>query len=248
MRCLGLAFLALVSLPAVGFAQFGFGCHPCATARIAPAPVIQSRLVPQVQTTYRPQNVVTYQPVQTTQIRRQAVNVDVPVTTHRQVTVDEGSYQTVWVPKLVTKTVAQTQMQRQVKYVDVPYQVVHNVPRVQTQFVPQQAVAYVPQTYAYPSSIVSSTLIPSVQTTIAPNSFAPTVVQKPQEKLVPIPSEHAATGQSNDWKQVPKKNQIQASGDVQLQSFEWAASAPAKNLFVRPRTSIGAISAGRMIR
>ena len=47
----------------------------------------------------------------------------VPVTTYKQVTVDEGCWQRVWVPKMVTKQIQCTQYQKQTSYVKTPIQV-----------------------------------------------------------------------------------------------------------------------------
>lgn len=124
----------------------------CSQCQMAPAscscqtPVMQMQIVPQTTTVYRQEQFTTMQPVTRTEIRRQTQIVDVPVTTCRQVTVDEGAYQTVWVPKLTTKTVAETSIQKQVRYQDVPYQVVQQVPVVQTRIVPRQVTAFVPRT------------------------------------------------------------------------------------------------------
>jgi len=84
------------------------------------------QIVPQATSLLRP--VITLQPVTRMESQRQAQIVDVPVTSYQRVTVDEGAYQTVWVPKLTTKTVASTTIQKQVQYQDVPVHVVQQIP------------------------------------------------------------------------------------------------------------------------
>lgn len=105
------AVLPLTARAAWGPLAAGFCAHcqlPLTTCGCAqPAPILQ----PVVQTEL--------------QTRTQIVNVPVPVT--RQVTVDQGSYQQVWVPKLVARQVTETVMQPQVRQVQVPVQVVRQV-------------------------------------------------------------------------------------------------------------------------
>jgi hypothetical protein len=65
--------------------------------------------------------------VAATEYRTEAVVETVPATVVENVTVDEGSYQTVWVPRLTTKAVARTTYQTRTAYRSVPYQVTHRV-------------------------------------------------------------------------------------------------------------------------
>ncbi len=114
--------------------------HPCPQC-------ICTAMNPVVETQYRQQQVVTYRDVPQTELRQEAYWETVPVTTYESVTVDEGMYQTVWVPKLVTKQIPKTIQQKQLAYRTVPYQVTRRVPQVSIQLVPQQHVRYVPQQY-----------------------------------------------------------------------------------------------------
>lgn len=104
---------------------------------------IQTRTRPVVQTQLRPQQVTTFRDVTETRVRNETVVENVPSTTYRNVTVDEGGYQMVWVPKPVTKQVAQTVVQQQAKTIAVPYQITHRVPQVSTQMVPVQTVQHI---------------------------------------------------------------------------------------------------------
>jgi len=135
------ALLALLTFPTVLPAGLFCGCgrpNPCATCQ--PCGQCQSRpchcstppqvhVTPQVQT--RP--VVSYQDITTTQYRTQAETQTVPVTQFRSVTVDEGNWQQIWVPKLTTKQVPETTYQQQTVYRQVPYQVTQRVPQVSYQ-------------------------------------------------------------------------------------------------------------------
>ena len=69
----------------------------------------------------------------------------VPVTTFHEVTVDEGGYQCVWVPKLVKKKVPRTEYQQQTNYRSVPYKVTRLTPQAPRGPVPPQAIRYVPR-------------------------------------------------------------------------------------------------------
>jgi len=101
---------------------------------------------PVVQTQLQARQVMTYRDVTETHVRNETVVQNVPVTTYKQVTVDEGQYQMVWVPKPVTKQVAQTVIQQQTATRAVPYQVTRRVPQMTTQLVPVQTVQHVTQT------------------------------------------------------------------------------------------------------
>lgn len=106
-------------------------------------PVVETQMVPQQVTTFRNEVV--------TQYRTEAITQTVPVTTFRDVVVDEGSYQTVYVPKQVTKRIPQVSYQQQIGYRSVPYQVTRQVPQVSTQMVAQPVVRT--QAYAFPTPV-----------------------------------------------------------------------------------------------
>ena len=134
LGCLTLAGLAGM-LPTDGYAQM------FVPAGHANCTISQTR--PVVTTQLRPQQVTAYCEVTETQVTQKQVVENIPVTTCKNVTVDEGSFQSVWVPKPVTKQVAQTMIQQRVKTVSVPVQVKRRVPSTVTQMVPVQSVQYV---------------------------------------------------------------------------------------------------------
>lgn len=150
---------------------FPGGCHNCqrpvATCNCtAQRPVVETQMVPQQVTSYRNEVV--------TQYRQEAYTQAVPVTTYRDVVVDEGGYQTVYVPKMVTKRVPQTVYQQQTAYRSVPYQVTRQVPQVSTQMVPQQIVRYQPYSYqtTQAAPIVSAPVYSQAPTCAAPMACA----------------------------------------------------------------------------
>jgi len=117
------------------------GC--CETCEMPHANCTCSQTRPVVTTQMHAQQVTTYRDVTETHVRNETVVQNVPVTTYKQVTVDEGGYQMVWVPKPVTKQVAQTVIQQQAQTRAVPYQVTRRVPQISTQLVPVQTVHHV---------------------------------------------------------------------------------------------------------
>ncbi|QDT90961.1 hypothetical protein [Gimesia algae] len=66
---------------------------------------------------------ICYQDIICTEYRMVPRTTNVPVTTYKQITVDEGCWQRVWVPKMVTKQIQCTQYQKQTSYVRTPIQV-----------------------------------------------------------------------------------------------------------------------------
>ena len=137
----------------------------CETCEMSHARCSCAQTRPVVQTQLRAQQVTTYRDVTETHIRNESVVENVPSTTYRNVTIDEGNYQMVWVPKPVTKQVAQTVVQQQVKTRAVPYQVTRRVPQISTQFVPVQTVQHiteaVPFSMAMPAPITMPTMAAS---------------------------------------------------------------------------------------
>ena len=128
----------------------------------AQQPVIETQMIPQQVMTYRNEVV--------TQYRQEAITQNVPVTTYQNVTVDEGSYQMVYVPKPVTKQVPQVVYQPQTVLRSVPYQVTQQVPQIVTQMVPQQVVRQ--QTPYFAAT-------PMASGPILPNPFPAYGYQKP---------------------------------------------------------------------
>lgn len=191
-------------------------CRTCAPPVVpvvpmaAPVNCTISQTRPVVTTQLRAQQVTTFRDVTETQVQRQQVVQNVPVTTAKNVTVDEGGYQMVWVARPVTKQVVQTTIQQQVKTVDVPVQVTRRVPQTMTQMVPVQSVQYVTQQVPVQTVAVAqpycdmcgngvaygvpmmapqvSYVAPIYQTVPVTTAFIPTTVTTlPQTAAVPAP-------------------------------------------------------------
>ena len=166
--------LAVLGLIPIGFSAtpaaaqlFSRGCRNCQRpvthCNCQPhQPVIETQMVPQQVTMLRNEVV--------TQYRQEAITQNVPVTTYHDVVVDEGSYQTVYVPKQVTKRIPQVTYQQQIAHRSVPYQVTRQVPQVVTQLVPQRQVRYQP--YSYQTTQVAQTSVP-VYGRLAPIAVVP---------------------------------------------------------------------------
>lgn len=260
--------LFALAIPATGEAQLFPGLNPCQTCAPPPRVVPMAPVCPQVQTTLRAEPVVTYQPVTRTQIRRESYAVDVPVTTQRQVTVDAGGYQMVWVPKMVTKTVAETHLQRQVHQRDVPYQVVEQVPRVSTRLVPQQTLVHMPPpmmaTLPTPGCCQPNfAMAPPMGMAVLPTH--PGYSTPHSQALAPIPTpagslpQTAVNPSEGEWTKVPQRNAQKESGielqSYQQQSFERVDAhsvqstdhvPAARGMFSRPSASVSASLTGRV--
>lgn len=199
---------------------------PCAVQQpiVQAQPVYQTQLQPVVQTHLQPQQFTTYRDVAVTQYRQEQFTTQVPVTTMQQVTRDEGQYQMVWVPRMVTHQVPTTTYQTQIGYRTVPYQVTQRVAQVETRMVPQQTVQYIPRTTigcnTCPSAaIYQQACLPSVGYGVAapaaPSAStvpgAPPVQSTvtPQQPVVPEPP--AETSMHSDWQTVEPRHA--AAGD-----------------------------------
>lgn len=245
-----LATSVLLAVASGAQAQFpyrpGCGCQAQAVPIYsAPQPVVQQMYRPVYETQYRQQQVMTYQDVVRTQVRREQQVVSVPVTTTRQVTVDAGSYQMVWVPKVETRNIQETVVQQQVQYRDVPYQVVERIPQMQTQVIPQQTVRYVPEyrtvymnsgaiygTAAVPTPVVAAE--PTAASTAA--SAPQTAAAAPQTSVAQPETAPAAQTAQGKWKQIPQRQA--ANPEIQMQSFEVSAEPTPQNFIAPVRNSI----------
>jgi hypothetical protein len=142
-------------------------CGRCnCRAPAAPAAVPQTTYQPVIETQYAQQPVLQQRDVLATEYRTEPVIETVPATVIENVMVDEGGYQTVWVPRLTTKAVARTTYQSRTAYRTVPYQVSRRISEYATQTVPYQTVRYVPATgnsLAYaPTTGLSTAFLPPI--------------------------------------------------------------------------------------
>lgn len=146
----GMTLAGLTCLfPAIGQTQEYVAGPPINCTITRPRPVVSTQ--------FHTQQVTTFCDVAETQMTQRQVVENVPITTCKNVTADEGGYQMVWVPKPVTRQVSQTTIQQQVKTVSVPVQVVRRVPQVSTQVVPVQTVQYVNETVPLQMTAMAST-------------------------------------------------------------------------------------------
>jgi hypothetical protein len=144
-------------------------------------------------TQYQTQQVTTYRDVAETAYCQKQVVENVPITTCKDVTTDEGGYQMVWVPKPVTRQVAQTVIQQQVKTVSVPVQTVRRVPQISTQVVPIQTVRYVEETVPVQMTAFAGSCSTCGQS-IGSSVFAPQMSYAPTlNNIGPYPSVPAAS-------------------------------------------------------
>lgn len=176
-----LAIVALVTVVPVVFhdqIQAGhrhFCCkiclQPCGRCNCPPPVCVpQTTYQPVVETKYTQQPVLQQRDVVATEYRTEPVLETVPATVYENVMVDEGSYQTVWVPRLTTKAVARTTYQSRTSYRTVPFQVARRVSEYATQTVPYQTVRYVPTT----GGALAYSAVPGTATALLPPVYGGT--------------------------------------------------------------------------
>lgn len=211
-----IAVVAPATVVAQIFPMHRPGCCETCTQPMAACQCARTRAV--VQTHLRPQQVTVLRPVTETHVRQEVYTERVPVTTTKTVTVDEGGYQMVWVPKPVTKQIAETTCVTQQRTRAVPYQVSRMVPQTVTQMVPVQTVQHV--TEVIPTAVVAAAapvvgcntcatgtaavphfhgMAMSPGLTISSTALTP-IPSAPQTALRPQP------GSLSDWQSVPGKS------------------------------------------
>lgn len=115
-----------------------------------PVAISQTTIRPITETRFIQRPVRTCRQVQETHYRNEQYTECVPQTRMECITVDEGCYQMVWVPKPVTKQVPRTIMTQRVACRQVPFTVTRNVTECTTQCVPIQTTRYVCETTRLP--------------------------------------------------------------------------------------------------
>jgi hypothetical protein len=163
--------------------------QPCGHCNCQAPAAPQTAYQPVVETQYAQQPVWQQRDVVATEYRNETVLETVPATVVENVTVDEGSYQTVWVPRLTTKAVARTTYQTRTACRTVPYQVTRRVSECTAQTVPYQAVRYVPTngtviSGTYPT-LAASPSLPS--RTTGSGSFGSAIASVPEPRYADSP-------------------------------------------------------------
>lgn len=145
-------------------------------------PVTQVCMKRQDCVTYRDECRVGYRPEQYVQC--------VPKTVYDTVTVDEGCWKMVWVPKPVQKVVARQTVEKQIACRNVPYTYTQKVPQVVSRMVPEYKTAYVPEQYQTVERRPFCQELPSQTTAMMPPSCAsPTTTFMPAAPTCAMPAE-----------------------------------------------------------
>lgn len=206
--------------------------------------------MPIVETRYRQIPQVSYQDVVQTQYRQEAFLENVPVTAYRKITVDEGSYQRIWVPKIVAKQVPYTTQQQRIGYRSVPYQVTRRIPQVSTRLVPEQTVRYATQQHqaAFHTGCNTCASTATAWPTVSATAPATGIYSRSAPTQVSVQSAPAAYG---DWTTVePKRAGSQQTtanarlGRYQIAPPPWPSSSGAGNRKtgrVRPTPSAASV-------
>jgi hypothetical protein len=196
----------MMGAPAMGLPTTGCGCGASASI-----PMMMPEQAPMIvpQSSMMTQPIITYQNVPRTIMRQEAIQVQVPTTTYQQVSVDEGGYQQVWVPRMVNKSVPRTVMTTQVQYRQVPQTVYEQVPQISA------------ASGTYGSSFALGSSYPiATPTTVTPtpdfNSPAPVnPVPTPMGDTAIAPQTAPQTSQVQDWQKVRQR-----TSTIQQQSYE----------------------------
>lgn len=210
LKTLVLATAAMFSLPVASDAQLRSpfdNCNTCApppvrrvsvnpcvtctqpvSACTCAPPVQQTRLVPQQQVSYRD--------VLETQYRAEHIAQQVPVTRMRNVTVDEGNYQMVWVPRVVNKQVSETVIEQRVGTRIVPYQVTKRIPQVTTTLVPQHTVGCAQPHYSTSSIYSTGPIVQQPVQLQAPITYGQPIMTSPNgyPTLAPVEPYRSSQG------------------------------------------------------
>lgn len=149
-----LAIALVMTLPTLSFAFSRKDCRCrscarpcqqcCCPTHVHSVPTAQ--MVPVTQ--YITQPVTTYRDVTETAYRNEPYVETVPRTVLENVTVDEGGYQQVWVPRVVTKQVSRTVMEQRTAFRTVPVTVTKRVPETTYQTVARSSYQCVPGGHA----------------------------------------------------------------------------------------------------
>lgn len=207
--------VAPASLLAQVFPLHRPGCCETCTQPMAACQCARTRAV--VQTHVRAEQFTATKLVTETHVRNETYLERVPVTTTKTVTVDEGGYQMVWVPKPVTKQIAETTCVTQAKTRAVPYQVTRAVPQTVTRMVPYQTVYHVTEiiptaVVAVPAPVIGCSTC-ATGTAFVPHAHPHATAMSPSlpltsTALTPIPqtAQGPTTGSHGDWQSVPGRS------------------------------------------
>jgi len=157
---------------------------------------------PVYETCYKKEQCVTQKQFVETHYKDELYTVTEPVTKFDCITVDEGCYVQVWVPKLVTKQIPRTEYVHKTACRQVPYQVTKCVPEVTTKMVPYQRVRYV----QCPSTCISGV---TLGTSCGPSLSNPTCGVPNGAAYGPAP--HPAQNRP-----MPPQGNVPSPGDVPL--------------------------------
>jgi len=206
-------------------------CTCCTTA--TPAIVPKTTYQPVIETQYAQQPVLQQRDVLATEYRTEPVIETVPATVVENVLVDEGSFQTVWVPRLTTKAVARTTYQSRTAYRTVPYQVSRRISEYGTQTIPYQTVRYLPTTG---SSFAYSTT-PGLSTAFLPPIYSGGPVLSGSYPTIASSSPVFPTPSTSSIYPTPSTSQIATSAGTLVPDARYA-DTPATP--IKPRSASSA--------
>jgi hypothetical protein len=205
--------------------------QPCGHCNCQAPAAPQTTCQAVVETQYTQQPVWQQRDVVATEYRNEMVVETVPATVVENVTVDEGSYQTVWVPRLTTKAVARTTYQTRAACRTVPYQVTRRVSECGMQTVPVQTVRLAPMngpvvSGTYPT-LATSPILPSRSSSAASGNTIASVpdARYADSPVTPIMPRSASSGSRFGNRTIDSRSADTRSADRGRSLFVPAPSA-----------------------
>lgn len=227
-------------------------CPPaCPTTTVCPpVTTTQTCLKAVTETCYVQKPVVTKRCVKQTCYRDEQYCETVPTTVCENITVDEGCYKMVWVPKLVCKQVPKTVYTQRLATRKVPFQVDKEITECTMTTVPVQRIRYIPETKTV-SCVTRISEMPACPPTYsephcaAPSGPAPatlgtpttTPTHAPEPPAVPEPSSpnnQTVPEPMNEARPTPIEPRTQSAQEIQRQQLTTVAPSAANVWRTRP--------------
>lgn len=164
-------FLSLTAIflcyPSCVFSQVMNQSTPsCCKPNVHPSYCACLRYKKVVNTRWRTVPMMSYRKTIHTSYRPVARVEQIPLTTYRTVLRDEGEFRTIWVPRIVPRTVSQTSLHTRIRQDYVPEQTIRRQPVWSRRLVPEQHINYVPywsSGYVAPSFSLPSSRSPELR-------------------------------------------------------------------------------------
>ena len=200
------------------------------------------------------QQQVVYRDIQRQAYRQQAYLENVPVTRVRRVAVDRGSYQTVWVPKVVLQDVAETRYEPQLKYRTVAVPVTQRVAEVRPLLTGCPPVATTVPTMRLPSTNAGQGVVllapePWVSDANAQIGVMPTLTIPSASRRLATDNLGSRQRSNAGWQTIPQgAYSLQGASLPRMGDYRVAADKPVAHAKRHTRSAMGLRSATNVAR